>query len=143
MWISNPVTNPYFGPAGAVLAGVLGLGLLVLLLGVRGDLGRLRRSVLFQRWGVWAVLAPLYFLAILGGPLPTLAFLTVLVFQGLREYARLVGLPPAHARILLATGLLATPVAMLSSSAFQALPILLLLGATLLPLVLRGPAGSV
>src|SRR5690242_10623541 len=98
MWISNPLVSPYFVPTFSVAAGVLGGAFVALLLAMRGNLARLRRSVLFARWRVWAVIAPLYGLAVVGGPLALLLLVELLVWQGLREYAALAGLPPAYRR---------------------------------------------
>jgi phosphatidate cytidylyltransferase len=143
MWISNPFVSPYFGPLLAVTAGILGGALLLLLALARGNPARLRRNVLFQRWRVWTIITPIYGLAVLAGALPTLLLLSALVFQGLREYAALVGLPRPYRRVLLALGLLAAPVALLSAAAFQGLPALLLLAGTLQPLLLRKQGGAV
>src|SRR4051794_11606792 len=126
MLISNPFSSPLFLPTFVTVGTMLGATLVVLLIIARFDLGRLQSSVLFRRWRVWLVIAPVYGLCILGGPAPTLALLSLLVLQGLREYARLVGLPPTYARVLAGLGLLAGPAAMLSLEAFHLLPPLLL-----------------
>jgi len=133
----NPLADHLFWPTMALLAALLGGAYGALLLVMRGDRARLRASVLYQRWRVWAIIAPLYSLAIFGGTLPTLALLTFLTYQGLREYATLVGLPTSYARILLLAGLLAAPVAWFSIDAFHLLVPLLLIGATLQPLLLN------
>lgn len=146
MLISNPLANlfanPLFFPTLYLVGGVLGGALALLLPAVRFDLRRLKASVLFQRWRVWAVIAPVYGLAVLGGDATLLLMLQLVVFQALREYAKLVGLPTIYRRVLLAAGLLAAPMAMLSLEAFYALPPLLFIAATLQPLLLhRQPDG--
>src|SRR4051812_16509242 len=110
MSISNPALSPLFAPLAASLGGLLlaALGALALV-----ERGRLRQSVLFRRWRTWALIAPIYLLGVLGGPLPALLFVGALSFQALREYADLVGLPPLYRRVLLAFGLLPGPVALL------------------------------
>ena len=143
MLISNPFASPLFLPTLWVVAGLLGGTLLVLVLLVRFRLRQLGQSVLFRRWRVWAAIAPIYALAILGGELPVLVLLTLIVFQGLREYSRLVALPATYERILVGLGLLATPVAMLSLDAFLFLPPVLLMIATLQPLLLHRETGGV
>src|SRR5579872_2690563 len=143
MLISNPFVSPYFRPLLAVLVALLGGALLLLLLLARLRPRQGEPGVLFRRWRVWAVIAPIYTLAVLGGELTTLALLTVLIWQGLREYAVLVGLPARDATALRAAGLLAAPVALLSLNAFYVLAPLLLIAATLQPLLLRRPAGGV
>src|SRR5689334_13569483 len=135
MLISNPFASPLFLPTLATVVTMLGVTLLILLAVSRFDLERLRSGILFRRWRVWLAIAPTYGLAILCGPLTTLALLSLLVLQCLREYARLVGLPPIYARVLAGLGLLAAPAAMLSLDAFHLLPPLLLALATLQPLL--------
>jgi phosphatidate cytidylyltransferase len=136
MLISNPVHNPSFFPTLWVVGGFLGGSFLLLLLITRGDVQRLGRSVLFERWRVWAIIAPIYGLALFCGRLTTLLLLEILIFQGLREYSRLVRLPRAYERILLATGLLPAPVALLSLDVFHSFPPLLLIVGTLEPVLL-------
>src|SRR5439155_982956 len=63
------------------------------------------------------------------------ALVTALVFVGLQEYGRLVGLPRLYRMVLLAMGLVVAPVALVSREAYLALPALLLLLGTLPPLL--------
>jgi predicted CDP-diglyceride synthetase/phosphatidate cytidylyltransferase len=143
MLISNPTDNPLFLTT-ALLLGALLLGsLLALLFTVRWNLAALRQSVLFQRWRVWAIIAVTYSLALFCGTLTTLALLTFLIVQGLREYSALVALPRAYGRVLLAAGLVTGPIAALSVDAFHLLVPLLLIGATLQPLFLQREGSSV
>ena len=143
MLISNPADNPLFAPTVLLLACLLAGTLIALLFVVRGNLASLRESVLFRRWRVWALIAPVYSLTLFCGTLTTLALLSFLIFQGLREYSRLVGLPRAYARVLLGAGLVVAPAAALSEDAFHLLVPLLLLVATLQPLFLQRTGGSV
>jgi phosphatidate cytidylyltransferase len=135
MPIANPFADPLFWPTAITLGSILGAGLLLLLIVERRHLHQLHQRVLFQRWAVWAIIAPLFSLAVLGGRLPMLALTALIVWQGLREYAQLVGLPALYRTVLLAFGLLALPLALLSPEAlFSVLPILLIVG-TLQPLL--------
>jgi phosphatidate cytidylyltransferase len=143
MPISNPADNPLFLPTLLLLAGLFGLSLLALLAITRFDPARLAGSTLFARWRVWAVIAPIYSMTLFYGALTTLALLTFLVVQGLREYSRLVVLPSSYGAVLLGAGLLVAPVAMVSEDAFHLLVPLLLLVATLQPLVLHRVGTSV
>jgi phosphatidate cytidylyltransferase len=143
MPISNPADNPLFAPTALLLTGLLAGTLIALLLTVRGNWTLLRESVLFQRWRVWAIIAPVYSLALFCGTVTTLALISFLVFQGLREYSQLVRLPPAYARVLLVAGLVVAPTAALSQDAFHLLVPLLMLVATLQPLFLQRAGGSV
>ncbi|HEY7066127.1 MAG TPA: phosphatidate cytidylyltransferase [Chloroflexota bacterium] len=132
MWLSNPAASPAFGPLAASVGGLLlaSLGGLVAL-----ERGRLRQSVLLRRWAVWALIAPTYALGALGGPLAALLLVSALSVQALREYAALVGLPRPYRRALVASAPLAAGAALLGPAAQAALPPLLLIAATLLPLL--------
>jgi len=132
---TNPLDNVLLAPTVYRLGPILGVTLVVLLFAARHRLRRLWDNVLFQRWRTWAVIAPIYLLAILSGQVPTLLLVTFLTVQGLREYAQLVGLPTRYRYVLLAMGLLPAPMALLSLDAFYLLPPLLLIIATLQPLV--------
>ncbi|OGQ79922.1 MAG: hypothetical protein A3F90_01310 [Deltaproteobacteria bacterium RIFCSPLOWO2_12_FULL_60_19] len=134
MLFSNPFESELFLPTAYRLAALLGLGLLVILVHGRRRLGHLKEDVLFVRWRTWAVIAPTYLLAVLGGEITTATLVTLLGFQALREYADLVQLPPKYRAVLLAFGLLPAPVALLEINAFYLLPPLLLIVATLQPL---------
>lgn len=136
MLISNPVHSPYFFPTLWIVIGFLGVTLLLLLVIVRFDLQILTQSTLFHRWGVWAIIAPIFGLALFCGQITTVLLVTFLVVQGLREYSRLVGLPIWYGRILIVTGLLPAPIALLSMDAFHSFPPALLILATLEPLLL-------
>jgi phosphatidate cytidylyltransferase len=125
-----------------VLGGVLAAGLLLLLVFERHHLAELPRRTLVQRWAVWAVIAPLYSLAVLAGPAVMLGLLSLLVWQALREYAGLVGLPRLYRLSLLGLGLAMGPLALLAPDAFfQVLPIILL-AATLQPLLTQDVRGG-
>jgi phosphatidate cytidylyltransferase len=140
--ISNPLADPLFGPTLGVLGGVLVLGLILVVLAARRSLGRLPSSVLFRRWCVWAAIAPLYALAVLSGSIPLLLLISVVVVQALREYSRLVGLPRAYEIVLLAAGLVMGPLAVWYPSAFFGILPLLLIAATLQPLLSQDVHGG-
>ena len=127
MWISNPFADPLFLPTLRVVGGLLGGILLVLLVVERKHLRELNRRELFQRWRTWVFIASLYGLAILAGKATAMLLVAFLVFQGLREYARLVGLPKPYRWVLLAAGLVTVPSALLPYEYLALLPALLLL----------------
>ncbi len=133
--ISSPVADPLFWPTARTLGAILGLGLILLLVVERRHLGHLGERTLFQRWAVWAVIAPIYALTVLGGRVPLLVLVALLVWQALREYSRLVGLPTLYARVLTLAGLGVLPLALQSADAFFAALPLLLIVATLQPLL--------
>lgn len=133
--LANPLADPLFWPTATVLGSILLAGLILLLIVERRHLHELPMRTLFQRWAVWAVIAPVFSLAVLGGHLTMLLLTALIVWQGLREYARLVQLPPLYSNVLLALGLVALPLALVSPDAmFGYLPLFLIVG-TLQPLL--------
>jgi phosphatidate cytidylyltransferase len=133
--LANPAASALFLPTAATLGGLLGAALAALLLAERHHLQELPRRALFRRWLSWLALGPLYLLVVLAGELTFLALILAVSLQGLREYARLVGLPLSQTWLLLAAALALGPLALWSRELFLALPPLLLLLATLPPLV--------
>ena len=81
------------------------------------------------------MIAPIYVMGVLSGPVVGMLFVSALSLQALREYAVLVDLPPLYRRVLLAAGLLPGLATLLGPAALAALPTLLLLAATLQPLL--------
>jgi phosphatidate cytidylyltransferase len=132
MLISNPAASPLFLPVVGSLGGLLAAALAALALVERG---RLAESVLFRRWRTWAVIAPVYVLGVLSGPLVAVLFVGALSLLALREYAALVGLPGRYRGVLLAVGLLPAAAVLLGNAVHAALPALALLAATLPPLL--------
>jgi phosphatidate cytidylyltransferase len=133
--ITNPLADSLFWPTVRAVGGVLVAGLLLLLAVERRQLRRLHERALLQRWAVWAVIAPLYSLAVLGGSLGFLVLMSLLVWQSLREYSHLVGLPTLYQAVLLAMGLGMGPLAVWAPEAFFGVLPLLLVLATLQPLL--------
>ena len=140
MLISDPFTSPYWWPLLTVLGSVLGGSFALLALAGR-RMEALGRGLLLRRWGVWAAIAPIFVLALLGGALPLALVLALVIGQGLREYARLVGLPPAWAGGLVAAGAGTPLIALFWPALLPALPFLLLLVATG-PLLAGGGDGA-
>jgi phosphatidate cytidylyltransferase len=126
-----------FVPAAARLVLALAGGLGLIVVAERHHLKELTGRVLFLRWRTWAISAPL-FGAAAAGPLPlAVLFVMALSFQGMREYGSLVGLTPRYRRALYAAGLLSAPVAIASLTAWRAMPPILLIAATLTPLLMQ------
>lgn len=136
--LTDPVSHPLFWPAVQTVGGLLG-AILVVLLAIEARHGRaLVRRPLFQRWLSWAVIAPVYGLAVLAGPLAAALLTLALSLQCLREYGQLAGLARGYRWVLLGMGALAAPAALLSPGALLALPPVLLVLATLQPLLRPG-----
>jgi len=112
MPLSNPLAYPLLAPLGVTLASLFAGSLVALLLSVRGRWRALQASVLFTRWRTWLVVAPVYSVVILAGPLPVALLAIGLAVQGAREYARLADLPPTD-RLFLVTASALVPLACL------------------------------
>lgn len=136
MWVSNPFLDPLLGSFLKVVGIVLGIALVVMLILERRHLRELHRRELFKRLFSWACIAPLYSLGILSGRIAILLLVSLMVFQGLREYSALAGLPRAYRWVLLGMGALAAPAALHSTLAFYGLAAVLLVIATLQPLLI-------
>ena len=134
MLLSNPLVYPLLPPLGLTLGGLFAGSLLAVLISVRGSWQRLSTSVLFTRWRTWLVVAPVYSLVVLGGPLPVALFAAALATQGAREYARLADLAGVDRLMLVAAAVLVPLACLLVPSH------LLVLGGVLLPLAASLPA---
>ncbi len=143
MAFENPFDADVFARTATIWGGMLAAILVALLIIARKNLRQLNENSLFLRWRTWTIIAPIYMLAVLGGEVALALLVTLLIFQGLREYARLVGLPRRYTLVLLGMGLTAAPVAALSLDGFHFLPPLLLIVATLQPLLFGGIAAGV
>ncbi len=115
MWFSNPTADPFFWPFIKVIGSVPGVAFVVLLVLEWRHLRELFRGLF-----TWIWIAPLYSLAILSGRIPVLLLTCLTVFQGLREYARLVDLPRIYRWVLIGMGVLAPPAALHSPLASYA-----------------------
>jgi phosphatidate cytidylyltransferase len=141
--ISNPVDDPLFAPTVTLLGSVLAVGLLGVLIAGRRDLAGVFRGVLFQRWLVWTCIAALYAMAVLSGSIPMLALLSLLVLQAVREYAQLVGMPRLYSAVLVVAALGMGPLAVWEPTAFFGVLPLVLIAATLQPLLTQDVHGGV
>src|SRR5215470_2678293 len=110
MLFSNPLAHPFLVPLGWTLAGLFTSSLLALLLTVHGHWQMLSASVLFQRWRTWLLIAPLFSLVVLAGPLTVALFAVAAGVQGSREYASLARMTSAD-RLVLVGVAIAAPLA--------------------------------
>ena len=124
MLLSDPLASPLLAPLGLTLAGLLGSSLVALRVAVRGQLST---SSLFVRWRTWLVIAPLFSLIVLAGPLPLAVFAAALAVQGSREYAALAGLTSADRRLLTAAAVVSPAVCLFAPLGVSALVLLPLL----------------
>lgn len=142
MLFENPFASPLFLPTLARWAILFGAALAALLV-LRRRAGATADASLLVRWRTWFLIAPIYLLGVLGGIVPTALLVMALTVQGLREYAQLVELSSAYRRILLVMGVAVAPVAALSVEGTYLLAPLLLIVATLQPLLFGTIAGGV
>lgn len=126
-----------FVPAALRLAAALAGGLGLVLVAERHHLRDLTTRVLFVRWRTWAISAPLFGAAAMGPVQLAVAFVMAISFQGMREYAALVGLPRPYRTALYVAGLVSIPVAVLSLTLWRGMPPVLLVVATLTPLLMQ------
>lgn len=117
----------------AALGGALGL----IAVAERRHLKDMTRRVLFVRWRTWAITAPIFGAAVMGGRWAAVAFVEVLTIVGLREYARIVGLPKPYRLALYAAGIASAPIAALSLTIWRGMPPILLIAATIPPLLMQ------
>ncbi|MDA0597466.1 MAG: phosphatidate cytidylyltransferase [Chloroflexi bacterium] len=141
MPFENPFGSDHFTSAAIIIASLLGGTFLSILALNRFSLSGLGTNALFQRWRAWVVIAPLFAFCVLSGQVPLALLLGAAVVIGLVEYARLVGLPQMFSRFLIASGVLAVIGAAISIDIFLLLPSVLLIVATLQPLLFRGKSG--
>lgn len=126
-----------FVPAAQRVSIALAGGLGLIVAAERRHLREMTRRVLFVRWRTWAITAPIFGAAVMWSRWGALAFVTLLAWQGMREYASLVGLPRAYRIALYAAGLASGPIALASLTVWRAMPPLLLIAATLTPLLMQ------
>ena len=135
--VANPFQHTLFGSVAITLGVLFALGLLGILAASRGDVRKVIGGSLFRRWQTWAIITPIYVLAVLSGPALTLLLALGLAVQGVREYAHLVRLPPLYERVLIGMTLVVLPTTLVSPELFLGLPPLLLILGTLQPLLTR------
>jgi len=113
------------------LGGTLGL----IAIAERRHWKEMTRRVLFVRWRTWAITAPIFGLAVMGGRWAAVAFVEALTIVGLREYARIVNLPKRYRYAMYAAGIASAPIAATSLTIWRAMPPILLVAATIPPLL--------
>jgi phosphatidate cytidylyltransferase len=102
----------------------------IVVLGLAGRGGANPRTLL-ARWATWIVLALVWALVCLSGPLPVAVLMTAFAVLGLREFGRLTELPRSHRLLLYTAALGCGALALEGAGALLAMiPIVLLVGAT-------------
>lgn len=129
--------NEMFVPAALRLSASLAGGLGLIVLAERRHLRELTHRTLFLRWRTWAFSAPLFGAAAMGPLAFAVVFVMALSLQGLREYSSLVELPRRYRLVLYVAGLASAPIAIMSLTLWRAMPPILLILATLAPLLMQ------
>lgn len=135
--LAQSAAGDLFVPAAQRVTLALAGGLGAILVAERHRLRALSRSVLFVRWRTWVITTPIFGAAVMWSRWGALLFVSLLALQGMREYASLVGLSAAQRRALLVAGVASLPVALASLKVWRAMPPILLIGATIPPLVVQ------
>lgn len=129
---NNPFEHPQFGHVALRVAIVLLVGLAGVVLKERG----LRStSTLFLRVRSWAVIAPIFVLALFAGGFFVFLLAAFVALQGAAEYGRLIGLQRRYAWLLVVWSLLGLLVAALERRYFLFLPIGFFFLLTLAPIL--------
>lgn len=132
----NPFADPLFTPTAIRIVGLLMAAVLLILILERGRLSNARESVLVQRVGSWAVMAPVFTVSVFVGGIVSLALVTLMTVQGIREFARLVKIDAIYKRALITYGVFALGLtAYWGHRFFLFLPLGFFAVATLLPLM--------
>lgn len=121
-------------PALVRLGAGLGAGLAVIVLVTAGRGHGVTGSSLFVRWRTWAVITPVWLAAVVH-PLACVLLVVALAVVAVCEYARMVDLSPSARMLLIGVAVLSGPLAAVDFTSWRALPPLLLLAATIPPLL--------
>lgn len=135
--IANPLASSLLAPIAIALASLLGLFLVAIAIAHRMQPGEVGRSVLFQRWKVWAIIAPVFSLTAMAGTVPLAALIAVVASIGAWEFGRVTGIPRRHLLLLIIAAGITPFLALGAHSTALAAASVGLLVATGLPLLLR------
>lgn len=130
-----PWDDPDFGYVMAAIAVLLALTALALAVFTARGRGGASPRTLWSRWSTWAVLAPLFALAVFSGLLPVALLMAIFALEATREWGALLRLPRAHRVLLAVYSVLAVGLALFGAAALLATIPLLLLAAMLQPVL--------
>ncbi len=130
-----PWDDPAFGYVMATIAVLLALTAVALALFTARGRGGAPPRTLWSRWLTWAVLAPLFAVAVFSGLLPVALLMAIFALETTREWGALLGLPRAHRVLLAVYSVLAVGLALFGAAALLATIPLLLLAAMLQPVL--------
>ena len=130
-----PWDDPAFGYVIALIVVLLALAAAALAVFTARGRGGASPRTLWSRWLTWAVLAPLFAVAVFSGLLPVALLMAVFALETTREWGVLLDLPHAHRVLLALYSVLAVGLALFGASALLATIPLLLLAAMLQPVL--------
>jgi phosphatidate cytidylyltransferase len=131
----NPFDQALFWPVASRVAGLLLAGLVGVALAVRRPPSELVRSTLFLRVRTWALIAPLFLVAVFSGGFLVLLLAGFVAVQGMVEYARLTRLERPYLVLLVAGSLGGLLVAAAAQRWLLFLPLGFFVLVTLVPVV--------
>ncbi|MBI2965493.1 MAG: phosphatidate cytidylyltransferase [Chloroflexi bacterium] len=141
--IASPFASPLFAPMAIALAALLAMFLVAIAISHRVRVAEIRRSVLFRRWKVWAIIAPVFSLAALAGTVPLATLIAVIASIGAWEYGRLTGISGWHTLVLVAAASITPFLALSTQSTLLTAASVGVLAATGIPLVIRNDGHAV
>jgi phosphatidate cytidylyltransferase len=133
--IVDPRSVPGAGYIALVLAMVAVLTLVAVVVAGLARRGGARPRTLLARWATWIVLAIVWALTCLSGPLPVAVLMTAFSVVGVVEFGRLTSLPRRHVQLLVGGAVVAGVLALSGAAALLAMIPLLLLVGTLQPVI--------
>ena len=131
----NPFAHPLFGEVAIQIAIVLLAGLLGVVAKERRQLRTLSSSTLFLRVRSWAVIAPIFTIALFAGGFAVFLLAAFIALQGSVEYSRLVGLQRRYTWALVVWSVVGLLVAALAQRYFLFLPLGFFFVLTLFPIL--------
>lgn len=131
----NPFDDPLLLPVVWRVAAVLLVGLMGVVLAERTPWQQLRESTLFLRVRSWAVIAPVFVLALFTGGFVVFALAAFIAVQGMREYADVTRLERRYVLVLVGWSLVGLLIAALARRFFLFLPLGFFFVVTLVPIL--------
>lgn len=133
--INNPFASSLFWPVVARVVILLAVALVAVVAVERKPWHELKQTALFKRVRSWAVIAPVFMIAVFVGGIVGLAIVGYLAAQALGEYGRLVGLRRSYAWLLAGSGVLTLALVGYLSRWFLFAPLAFFVLVTLVPIV--------
>ncbi|MGH9182042.1 MAG: phosphatidate cytidylyltransferase, partial [Acidimicrobiales bacterium] len=131
----NPLADPLFWPVALRVFGLLAAAMVLVVAVERRPWRELRHRTLFLRVKCWAVIAPVFLVAMFTGGVVVFALAAFIAIQGLAEYVALTGVERRYAVVLVAWTLVGLAVASLARRYFLFLPLALFMVLTLVPIL--------